>query len=371
MDINIDPVTPSAALSILENHIRVVRESGQRMPFFLHGQPGVGKSAIVAQLAAKHGMALQVQLLTQIDATDLRGLQFIDDERKVTVNYPPSWLPAPDDPPTLIFLDELPSAEPRLQVAAYQLLLEGKIGEYVLGPQHIVGAAGNRIDDGAVVYEMGTALADRLLHILVVPQVRAWLEWAGENRVHSSVMTYLQTHGHMLENLDAQLASGSLLGPSPRSWHRVSCIMHSLAGNRTAAEPLVQGWIGKEASADFFLTVEELSGLPSAEELLSMSPEAFVKIIPNNITNLWGMAFSLLSFADTPELMDKVIGHMQLVVDHGPKTEPLADIRTMVMELLLDKADKMGHINTLIEESEALAHYMDSAKEMTEISLGV
>lgn len=347
MNINVDPVTPARAMELIRNIIPT------GIPFFIHGEPGIGKSEIVEQIAAERNMRMTVQMLTQMEATDLRGLQFVDEVKKVTVNYPPSWLPTKDDPPTIIFLDELPSAEPRLQVAAYQLLLSRRIGEYVLDKKHYVCGAGNRVDDGAVAYDMGTALAGRLLHMQMIAEPRCWLDWASKNTVHPIVMTFIQLKGHMLANLEEQLKSQNLIGPNPRNWNRVSTIMHEVGPkNRSIAEPLVEGLIGKAATKDFFLTVEEMSGLPDPRIILDMEPKEFVKIIPEKLPNLWGLAFSIISYATTKEQMVKATMFFRLIVENGPKNQPLEDVRKMGMEILIDKASKAKLIQELSKEKE-------------------
>jgi hypothetical protein len=347
MHINIDPVAPLRAMELIRNIIPT------GIPFFIHGEPGIGKSEIVEQIAAERNMKLTVQMLTQMEATDLRGLQFVDDVRKVTVNYPPSWLPTKDDDPTIIFLDELPSAEPRLQVAAYQLLLSRRIGDFVLDKKHYVCGAGNRVDDGAVVYEMGTALASRLMHIAMMAEPRSWLDWASKHNVHPIVMTFIQLKGHMLTRLEDQLKSQNLIGPNPRQWNRVSEVVTSVGTkNRNIIEPMVEGLIGKAATKDFFLTVEEMSGLPDPRIILDMDPKDFVKIIPEKLPNLWGLAFSIISYAATKEQMVKATMFFRLIVEQGPKNQPLEDVRKMGMEILIEKANKAKLIQELSREKE-------------------
>jgi hypothetical protein len=370
MEINVDPVTPGRALEIMKDTLTIHQSCDFNIPFFLHGQPGIGKSDLVEQLAEWADMNVEIVMLSQIEAADLRGLQFIDDTTRKTVNYVPEWLPGDDDKPTIIFLDELPSAEPRLQVAAYQLLLQGRIGRWKLNRKHYVCAAGNRIDDGAVVYEMGSALADRLQHIVVVPEPRTWLEWAGDNGVHPSVMTFIQLHGHMLEQLEDQLKQQFMVGPSPRSWHRVSAVIHKMGlVDRGRVEPLVQGWVGKAVAKDFFLTVEEMAGLPDPQKILTMSDEDFKRIIPTTLPNMWGLAFSIVAYADTLDDMAKAVRFFAAMVEHGPKTEPLEDVRKMGIEMLLAKAAKKGKGMgvQLLEQEPALASYMEEGKVVIDI----
>lgn len=350
MDINVDPVTPSRAFEIMACTLEVSNKLPYNIPFFIHGQPGVGKSELVQQLAEKFGMSLTVQMLTQVEATDLRGLQFINESERTTVNYKPDWLPGPDDQPTIIFLDELPSAEPRLQVAGYQLLLSGKIGQYVLAPQHYVCAAGNRVEDGAVVYEIGTALADRMQHIVVVPEPKSWLGWASKNGIHPSVMTFLQLKGHLLEQLEEQLSGGFLVGPSPRSWQRVSDILNVLGTENTEIlDPMIQGWIGKSVAADFFLSLDELSGLPDPALILKMKRTDMRKHIPESLNNLWGIAFSLVAYVDSTEDFIAASEFFQEMVEHGPSSEPLGDVQKMAMEMLWEKAIATGKDTELLQ----------------------
>ena len=361
MNINVEAQTPARALELMSRIIDT------RIPFFLHGSPGIGKSDIVQQLADKKGFKLIVQMLTQMDATDLRGLQFVDEAKHTTVNYRPEWLPMPTDEPTIIFLDELPSAEPRLQVSAYQLLLSNRIGSYVLDPKHYVCGAGNKTTDNAVVYEMGSALASRLLHIPVIPEARSWLDWAQHNKIHPMVLTFIQLKGHMLEQLEHQLKQKDLIGPNPRQWARVSKIIDAVSLNeRGMVEPLVEGLIGKAATKDFFLTVEEMSGLPDAKIILDMDDKAFIKAIPTKLPNLWGMSFSILAYANTKEQMLRAVQLFSLVMEHGPRDQPLGDVRTMGMEMLIQRMDKAGHIVELSRTKE-MQKYMADTKTMIAI----
>lgn len=355
MKLNIPSVSPSVAFTLASAAMDV------DIPFFLHGSPGIGKSDLAEQIAKARGMKLVVQMLTQMDATDLRGLQFVDETTKRTVNFTPEWLPTENDEPTIIFLDELPSAEPRLQVSAYQLLLSRRIGSYVLDKKHYVCGAGNKVDDGAVVYDMGTALSSRLLHLSVVAEPRAWLDWAGKNGIHPSVMVYIQLKAHMLEQLEAQIKAQHMVGPNPRNWARVSAIGNKIGfGKRELAEPLVTGLVGESAAKDFFLTVEEMAGLPDPRIILDLDDAAFIKAVPTKLPNLWGMAFSILAYCTDLKHYAKATKFFRLMVENGPKNLPLEDVRKMGMEMLMAKADGAGLITEFIKDKELMAYIKDS-----------
>ena len=110
------------------------------------------------------------------------------------------WAPAVDLPTQeqadeydtiALFLDELNSAPPSVQAAAYQLVLNGKIGQYKLPSNVKIVAAGNRETDRGVTYRMPSPLANRFRHINMDVNFEDWSFWATENKVHQDVIGYL------------------------------------------------------------------------------------------------------------------------------------------------------------------------------------
>lgn len=345
--LNVDPVSPTRAYQIAKACLQ-----HRTAPCFFHGKPGIGKSDLVMQLADEFNMKLEILMLTQIDAQDLRGIQYPDPITKRMVYYPPEFLPGQDSPPTLLFLDELTGAEPRLQVSAYQLLLSRRIGSYHLPDSCLVCAAGNSTADGAVAYEMGTALASRLLHIAVQAEPRSWLSWASVNNMHPSVMSLIQLKGNLLEDTDKQLEQGNLIGPNPRAWAQVSGILHKVGiGNRELAEPMVEGLIGRSAAAELFLHAQEMSNVPSAEVLMGMPPMQAAAMVPRTIPALYGIVFSLVAYSDTVEHMQRTLGIMNAL----PTTHtglPAGDCVALAMELIFEKADRTHLTGELMKTAE-------------------
>jgi MoxR-like ATPase len=364
-NLNIDNVSPKRAFELANEMVKM-----REIPFFFHGRPGIGKSEIVEQLAKANNMKLEILMLTQIDSQDLRGIQYPDAATKRMVYYPPEFLPGPNDPPTILFLDELTGAEPRLQVSAYQLLLSRRIGSYHLPDNCYVCAAGNGPADGAIAYEMGTALASRLLHIGVMAEPRSWIEWALANNIHNSIVTLIQIKGHLLEQTDEQIARDDLIGPNPRAWARASKILHTVgAHNRSIAEPLVEGLVGKSAAADLFLTAEEMKGLPSPEQILSMDDKEFTKIVPKTIPSLYGLTYSLVSYATDVTLMRKAIRFLEITTDVA-KDLPAGDCMSLGMELILERALKSKQDAQLMEAPEFIQNF-DRIKDVCSVTANV
>ena len=102
--------------------------AGHHTPVMLWGPPGVGKSQIVAQVAARHGVPIIDIRLSQMEPSDLRGIPFRVENR---VEWAvPAMLPDANRhwPAGILFLDEITSAPPAVSAAAYQLILDRKLG---------------------------------------------------------------------------------------------------------------------------------------------------------------------------------------------------------------------------------------------------
>ena len=104
-----------------------------RQPAMLWGGPGTAKSMIAQQVAAAGNRQYVDVRALLLDPVDLRGIPWRDAADR-TRWAPPVFLPPTDDAGLwLINLEELPSCVPMVQAALYQLALERKVGEYVLG----------------------------------------------------------------------------------------------------------------------------------------------------------------------------------------------------------------------------------------------
>ena len=121
---------------------------GQRWPAFVWGPPGIGKSSIVHSVARQAGMSVIDLRASLLDPTDLRGIPAIVDGRAVWC--PPAFLPKEGESPGVLFLDEINAAPPLVQASLYQLVLDRRVGEYVLPAGWWIVAAGNRQKDRAV-----------------------------------------------------------------------------------------------------------------------------------------------------------------------------------------------------------------------------
>lgn len=251
------------------------------------GPPGVGKSDIVRQAASSISRVVADVRALLLDPVDLRGLPSV--KNGVTNWNIPSFLPT--DGEGILFLDELPAAPPMTQGALYQLVLDRKIGDYILPPDWAIVAAGNREQDGAVSHRMPTALRNRFMHVELDADISDWSEWAvAGGSVETVVIAFLRSRPELLHKFD----KNDRAFPTPRSWTMVSRILQGRTPRTQNVEhAMIAGTVGEGAAVEFSAYLRLFRDLPSPDEIL-LNPKT--AIIPKNAATLYAVASAIARF---------------------------------------------------------------------------
>ncbi len=199
---------PAGATITLAQAKKLIQAMAHEQSFLLLAPPGIGKSDLVFEAAREAGLACRSLLGTQIAPEDVSGVPRIVGERSVFC--PPRALLPERPEPFCLFLDELPACAPDVQKAFYSLLLERRLGEHALPKGTWVVAAGNRMQDRALVRAMSSALVNRvtILHLRV--DAGEWLSWAAKNSIREDVRAFIS---YMPDALMREVPAG--LTPEP------------------------------------------------------------------------------------------------------------------------------------------------------------
>ena len=249
----------------------LLKAFNKQRPLFLWGPPGIGKSELVADITEELGGAMIDLRLGQMEPTDIRGIPFYNkDSGKMDWAEPidlPSEEFAKDYPIVVLFLDEMNSAAPSVQAAAYQLILNRRIGKYHLPKNVVMVAAGNRESDKGVTYRMPTPLANRFIHQEMRVDFASYQEWAVNNHIHKDVVGYLSFAKQDLYDFDAKSASRAFA--TPRSWTFVSELLEDEDGDDDTVMNLIAGTIGEGLAVKFMAHRKIAGRMPRPEDILS------------------------------------------------------------------------------------------------------
>lgn len=256
---------PSHLRAVLEREFLSARE-GQHTPVMVWGPPGIGKSQIVAQVAAHHRVPMIDVRLSQMEPSDLRGIPFrVGDTVEWAV---PGLLPDAERHGAngILFLDEITSAAPSVSAAAYQLILDRSLGAYAIPAGWAIFAAGNRQGDRGVTYTMPAPLANRFSHFELEVNLDDWVAWAHRNAIDERLIAFLRFRPELLFDFDP--AHNAMAFPSPRSWEFAHRALQKFDDHADLLGEALQACVGPAAGVELAAFVRNLDRLPDVDAIL-------------------------------------------------------------------------------------------------------
>lgn len=278
------------------SHLQIILDSeftsaadGHHTPVMIWGPPGVGKSQLVAQVAAQHAVPLIDIRLSQLEPSDLRGIPFRSAE---SVEWAvPGMLPDQQrhGDSGILFLDEITSATPAVSAAAYQLILDRCLGDYRVPDGWVIFAAGNRQGDRGVTYSMPTPLANRFTHFSFDVNLDDWVLWAHQHQVDERVIAFLRFRPELLFDFDPALDPVAF--PTPRSWEFAHHALKKFDSKPLVLASALQACVGDAAGIELNAFIDNLANLPNIDAILAGENVP----VPDSIDLQYALAASLVS----------------------------------------------------------------------------
>jgi hypothetical protein len=265
MDTSTRTVSPNSAKASIKHALK------KKRPIFLWGPPGIGKSDIVRQITDGFSNSHLIDIrLSLWEPTDIKGIPYFDSNSGTMVWGAPSELPSEEFAAQydniVLFLDEMNSAAPSVQAAAYQLILNRRVGQYKLPDNVMIVAAGNREADKGVTYRMPAPLANRFIHLELAVNFDDWFQWSVTNKIHTDVVGYLTFSKKDLYDFDPKSPSRSFA--TPRSWSFVSELLEDDLDDNTTTD-LVAGAVGEGLAVKFMAHRKVASSMPNPTDILA------------------------------------------------------------------------------------------------------
>ena len=256
------------------------------------GPPGIGKSDIIKQLGEELDAHVIDVRLSLWEPTDIKGIPYFDSNTNKMVWAPPGELPdealSKQHKQIILFMDEMNSAAPSVQAAAYQLILNRRVGTYKLPDNVVMVAAGNRETDKGVTYRMPAPLANRFVHLELTVEWDDYFEWATENKIHKDVVGFLTFSKKDLYDFDPKSSSRAFA--TPRSWSFVSELLVDDDCDTDTLTDLTSGAIGEGLAIKFMAHRKIASKMPNPEDILSGKVK---KMDSKEISAMYSLTISL------------------------------------------------------------------------------
>ena len=281
---------PAHLLAVMDKEFLSAVE-GHHTPVMLWGPPGVGKSQMVAQAAVRHDVPVIDIRLSQMEPSDLRGIPFkIDDRVEWAV---PAMLPDAErhGPQGFLFLDEITSAPPSVSAAAYQLILDRRLGNYEVPEGWVIIAAGNRQGDRGVTYSMPAPLANRFSHFEVDTHLDDWVAWAYANVIDERIIAFLRFRPELLFDFDP--AHNPVAFPSPRSWEYAHRALQKFIDQPHLLLESLQACVGQAAGIEVNAFIANLDQMPDLDAIVNGEEVP----VPKEIDLLYAVAAALVGRA--------------------------------------------------------------------------
>jgi hypothetical protein len=263
-----------------------------KRPIFMWGPPGIGKSDIIKQLGIELDAHVIDVRLSLWEPTDIKGIPYFDSNDGTMRWAPPSELPSKEFASAhrniVLFLDEMNSAAPSVQAAAYQLVLNRRVGTYELPDNVVIVAAGNRETDKGVTYRMPAPLANRFVHLELAVEWDDWFEWAVDNNIHKDVVGFLTFSKKDLYDFDPKSSSRAFA--TPRSWSFVSELLVDDDCDTDTLTDLTSGAIGEGLAVKFMAHRKIASKMPNPTDILSGKVK---KMDSKEISAMYSLTISL------------------------------------------------------------------------------
>ncbi|MFI0975823.1 AAA family ATPase [Streptomyces sp. NPDC021093] len=263
------------------------------LPVLLWGEPGIGKTAALTQLAASLDLPLTTVIASVHEPSDFSGLPVVGDDPAVqgVPMAPPDWaVRLVRAGRGLLFLDELSTAPPAVQAALLRLVLERRIGSLQLPPDVRIVAAANPRSSAADGWELSPPLANRFVHLqwthdhdVVVRGLggtwpRAGLPQLDPRRLaeavefaRRAVCGLLAARPTLVHRLPSSETRRGGPWPSPRSWEMTLCLVAfatAAGSDRDVLSQLVRGTVGDGPGLELLASIDRMD-LPDPETLLA------------------------------------------------------------------------------------------------------
>ncbi|MBQ6719454.1 MAG: AAA family ATPase [Oscillospiraceae bacterium] len=330
----------------------------RQRPIFLMGPPGIGKTAVMEQVAAELGVGLVSYSMTHHTRQSALGLPFIEKKVYGGVEYSVSEYTMSEIIASvydmmertglkegILFLDEINCVSETLAPAMLQFLQYKIFGRHRVPNGWIVVTAGNPPEYNNSVREFDIVTWDRLKRIDVEPDYDVWKEYAYKKGIHPAILTYLDIKKSDFYKIETTVDGKSFV--TARGWSDLSDMMKLYEQHGiTIDEKLVAQYLQNKKIAKEFAIYYDLFNKYKSDYQVDkiLAGKAPAEIKDRAKAAKFDERLALLGL-----LLDAITGELKKVsLSEQALTELMNSLKNVRMELARPKAEPIATVQKQI-----------------------
>jgi len=362
----------------VEQSIDLILKAPQVITPYIHGKPGIGKSAVIKQIAEKRKIGFIDLRLSQLESSDLRGIPTPDYKNGSSRWLPPETIPFENFtdfyiPGTemkfgeggILLLDEINRARFDVLQAVFELVWDRRVGLHKLLDNWFIVCAGNlgEADKTEVTEFEDSALNNRFIHFYIEDQglFDCWIEWAESlGDVHFDIVNYIKIKPSVLYTATKE---NDVVFCTPRTWDNFSKILKQ---NSDIDPSKITSMIGKSylgPTAVGFLNYLRQKSKITPEDVINRYPDFKKKISNLSRDEKYALSNEVVTYLkDHKKVHDKIISNIHSFITFNLEKDHMIAIYKVLVNLIVSYKDNHGKVR----DTEFMDPYLDNYPELNE-----
>lgn len=356
-----------------EYRVPVVRQR----PIFLLGAPGIGKTAIMEQIAQELGIALVSYSMTHHTRQSALGLPFITQKTYGGQEYSVSEYTMSEIIASIydtmersgikegiLFLDEINCVSETLAPSMLQFLQYKVFGRHSVPEGWVIVTAGNPPEYNKSVREFDVVTMDRLKVLSVEPDYRIWKEYALERHIHNAIVNYLDLKKDHFYYMEMTTKGRSYV--TARGWEDLSEILYLYEEEQLPVEEsLVEQYLRNDKVVKEFTAYYDLYNKYKKDYRIEeiLNGQASMQAIARAKAAAFDERLSLLGM-----LLDRVQADMKDIMDQAAFLSdlraPLKAVKEKAQDLKVEQV--IGLLDAQAEGRRKLLENLQSANSLSD-----
>lgn len=329
----------------------------KQRPLFLYGPPGIGKTAVVEQIAEELGVGIVSYSMTHHTRQSALGLPYIKTMKFHDAEYQVSeftmseilacvysYIEETGKTKGILFLDEINCVSETLSPSMLRFLQYKSFGSHKVPDGWVIVTAGNPPEYNKSVREYDIATLDRVQKITVESDYSVWREYAVKRGVHPAIISFLDVNRQSFYFIENTPSRKEFV--TARGWEDLSRLMHSFEKMKVEiSQEFIEQYIQVESIAidfyEYYQIFRKVQSIYCVEDIFDgkLSTEALAELknanIPEKIGFINYLSVCIFNVLGEAVLLNNVLKALAVILkEHGITDGTSVDFSLKLKELI-------------------------------------